>query len=163
AFFRDYSKVLAPGERGTLMVIAADRRQARAVFRYIEGLIDQVSMLTSLVESRSRETINLSNRVTIEVHTANFRAVRGYTVVAAILDEVAFWRTDESANPDFEIVNAIRPAMSTVAGGLIAISSPYARRGMLWQAYKNHFGTDGDPILVWHGDTRSMNPKVSEA
>ncbi len=37
ACFRDYRKILAPGEQGTVMVIAADRRQARGVFGYIAG------------------------------------------------------------------------------------------------------------------------------
>ena len=93
--FRDYRKVLGPGERATVMVIAADRRQARVVFRYITGLMERIPMLVGMVESQTRETINLKNRVTLEVHTANFRAVRGYTVAAAICDEVAFWRSDE--------------------------------------------------------------------
>jgi hypothetical protein len=55
----------------------------------------------------------------IEVHTASFRAVRGYTVVACIADEVAFWRSDESANPDVEILNGLRPGMATVPGALL--------------------------------------------
>ena len=80
ACFRDYSDVLAPGERGTLMVLAADRRQARTVFRYISGLIDGVPMLARMVESRTAEAINLNNGVSIEVHTDSFRAVRGYTL-----------------------------------------------------------------------------------
>ena len=74
-----------------------------------------------------------------EVHTASFRSVRGYTVVAAILDEIAFWRSEDSANPDREIVNALRPAMATVPGALLlAMSSPYARRGVVWDAYQRH-------------------------
>jgi hypothetical protein len=40
ACFRDYRPVLAPGERGTLALIAADRQQARTVFRYVGGLLD---------------------------------------------------------------------------------------------------------------------------
>ncbi len=48
----------------------------------------------------------------------------GYTVVAAILDEVAFWPTEDSANPDTEIVAALKPAMATVpAPLLLGISS----------------------------------------
>ena len=98
ACFRDYRGVLAPGERGTIMVIAADRRQARVVFRYIAGFLSAVPMLARMVESRTKEAIDLTNRVTIEVHTANFRAIRGYTVIAAICDEIAFWRSEDSAN-----------------------------------------------------------------
>ena len=37
-----------------------------------------------------------------------------HTVIAALLDEVAFWRSDDSASPDTEIVAALRPAMSTI-------------------------------------------------
>ena len=163
ACFRDYAPLLAPGERGTVMVIAADRQQARTVFRYIAGLLDGVPMLARLIENRTKETITLTNRVNIEVHTASFRAVRGYTVVAAVLDEVAFWPTEDSATPDSEIVQAIRPAMATVPGALLlGISSPYARRGELWRAYREHFGKDGDPVLVWQGETRSMNPAVPQ-
>jgi hypothetical protein len=164
ACFRDYTQVLAPGEVGTVMVIAADRQQARTVFRYITGLLDGVPMLARLIASRTKETITLTNRVHIEVHTASFRAVRGYTVVAAVLDEVAFWPTEDSANPDAEIVQAIRPAMATVPGALLlGISSPYARRGELWRAYKDHYGHEGDPVLVWQADTKSMNAAVPQA
>jgi phage terminase large subunit-like protein len=119
ACFRDYRAILAPGERGTVMLLAADRRQARTVFRYVEELLDGIPLLRSLVERRTREGIYLRNRVIIEVHTASFRAVRGYTVVACIADEVAFWRSDESANPDVEILNGLRPGMATVPGALL--------------------------------------------
>ena len=118
-------------------------------------------MLTPLVARRTREAIYLTNRVVIEVHTASFRAVRGYTLIGAICDEVAYWRAEDSANPDVEIINALRPGMATVPGALLlCISSPYARRGALWDAYRAHHGQDGDPVLVWQADTRSMNPTV---
>ena len=162
ACFRQYRDVLAPGEIGTLPVIAADRRQARTVMRYITGFLDAVPMLRQMVASRTKETIELTNRVVIEVHTANFRAVRGYSLIGAICDEIAFWQTDDgSANPDTEILNGLRPGMATVPGALLlGISSPYARRGALWEAYRKHYGRDGDPVLVWQGDTRTMNPTV---
>jgi hypothetical protein len=84
-------------------------------------------------------------------------------VVAALLDEVAFWRSEDSANPDVEIVAALRPAMATVPEPLLlGISSPYARRGVLWEAFKTHYGQDR-PVLVWKAPTRAMNPTIAEA
>jgi len=163
ACFRDYSQYLAPGERGTVMIVATDRKQARVIFRYIRALLEQVPMLARLIERMDAETIDLSNRVTIEIHAASFRAVRGYTIVAFIGDEIAFWRSDDSANPDREILDAARPAMATIPGALLlGISSPYARRGSLYEAHRDHYGKDGDPVLVWQADTRTMNPTVPQ-
>jgi len=162
AAFHSYRKYLAPGERGTIMVIAADRKQARTIFRYIGGLLTKVPMLRRMVERETAEAFDLNNDVSIEVAVASFRSVRGYTVVAALLDELAFWRSDESANPDSEIIAAIRPAMATIPNAmLLCASSPYAQRGALHDAFKRHFGKDG-PILVWRAPTRAMNPTVPQ-
>src|SRR5207248_2534479 len=153
--------ILAPRERGTVAIIAADRRQARVVFRYITGLIDACPMIAKLVVNRTAESIELANRIVLEVHTASFRSVRGYTIVAAVLDEIAFWRSDDSANPDKEIVNALRPAMATVPGALlVGISSPYSRHGVMWDAHRFHFGKDGDRASgqAWRADRRRARP-----
>ena len=159
AFFRDHRDKLSPGEVATVMLLAADRKQARSVFRYISGLIDSSPMLRALVVRQDKESIELSNRTAIEVHTASFRATRGYSVSCCIADEVAFWRSDDSANPDFEILNAIRPAMATLDGKLVALSSPYSRRGALWDAYRRYYGTDSS-ILVAQAPSRTMNPAL---
>jgi hypothetical protein len=161
ACFQDYSDVLSPGEQGEVMLLAPDRRQARVEFRYVESLIDGSPLLRSMVKSRTKETIELRNNITISVHTSNFRAIRGYTVVAAILDEVAFFRSDDSANPDVEILNALRPSMATIPTGLLlCISSPYSRRGVLWDAYERYWGEDHPDVLVWQGTSREMNGTI---
>lgn len=163
ACFKDYRQFLAPGERAHVMVIATDRRQARVIMRYVKALLYGVPMLAQLVEREATEVVDLTNRVSIEIHTCNFRVIRGYTVVAALLDEVAFWRSEDSANPDTEILAALRPAMATVPGAmLLCASSPYARKGALYRAHRKHFGKDG-PVLVWQADTRTMNPTIPEA
>jgi len=164
AAFHDYRQYLAPGERGTVLVIATDRKQARTILRYIRALLTRIRMLSRIVEREAAESFDLNNGVTIEVGTASFRSVRGYTIVAALLDELAFWPTDDSAEPDFEIINAIRPGMATIPGAmLLCASSPYARRGALWDAHRRHYGKDGDPVLVWQADTRTMNPTVPQS
>jgi hypothetical protein len=45
---------------------------------------------------------------------------------------------------------------------LLCASSPYARRGALWDAHRKHYAKDNDPVLVWQADTRTMNPTVSQ-
>jgi hypothetical protein len=163
ATFINWLPFLAPGDRGTVMVIATDRRQARTIFRYARALLSQVPLLAAMVERETSDAIDLTNGITIEILTANFRTVRGYTLVAALCDELAFWRSEDSANPDVEIISAIRPAMATVPGSmLLCASSPYARRGALWEAYRRHFGQPS-PVLVWKADTRTMNPTVPQA
>jgi hypothetical protein len=53
--------------------------------------------------------------------------------------------------------------MATIPNAmLLCASSPYARRGALWDAHRRHYGKDGDPVLVWRAPTRTMNPSVSQ-
>ena len=167
ACFPDYRPYLKPGERAIIMVLAADKDQAAVVFDYITAFFDNIPMLVGLVEDRgkSNESITLRNRVTIRVQVASFRRLRGRTVACAILDECAFWYSDdESRNPDGEILTALRPSMLTIPDSLlIAISSPYAKRGILWDAFKRYHARDDSRVLVWKADTVAMNPTVDRA
>lgn len=163
ACFRHYRQHLQPGERATILVIAADRKQARTIMRYVRGLLTNIPVLKSRVERETAEAFDLHGSVTIEVGTASFRSTRGYTFAAVLCDEIAFWRTDDAAEPDYAILDAVRPGMSTIPGAmLICASSPYARRGALWDAYRRHWGQDGGP-LVWRATTREMNPSVPQS
>ena len=77
---------------------------------------------------------------------------------------MAFWPTDEySAEPDREIVAALRPGLSNIPGSmLLCASSPYARKGELWTAYNRHYGKDDSPVLVWQAPTRVMNQRIPQ-
>jgi hypothetical protein len=162
--FHDWRPHLGPGEVGTVMIIAKDRRQARVIKRYIVGLIKEVPMLRRVLLDETAEIVTLKNRISIEIHTASFRSTRGYSTVAVLLDEIAFWPSSEdAAEPDVEVINAIRPGMATIPSSMmLCASSPYARRGALWNAYHRHFGKDG-PVLVWQAATREMNSTVPQS
>ena len=129
ACFKDWRPYLGPGEVATIMIIARDRRQARVIKRFITGLLRSIPMLRQVIEGETQETIALRNSVSIEIHTASFRSTRGYTIVAALLDEIAYWEVDEnSSEPDIEVINAIRPGQATVPGAmLLCASSPHER------------------------------------
>ena len=157
--FRDHRDKLSPGEWATVLLIAADRPQARTLLRYVRGLFEH-PMLKPLVRRETAEGLELSNRCAIEVGTASFRSVRGYTLAAVVCDEIAFWHV-EGASPDAEIIAALRPALATLGGPLLALSSPYAKRGMLWATYQAHHGREGR-ILVAQAPSRTMNPTLPE-
>jgi hypothetical protein len=164
AGFRDYSSVLAAGERGVVMVLAADTRQARIVQDYVRGLLERVPALRRLVRRWRLEAVELANGVTVEIHAASYRGVRGYSLIGVVADEVAFWRSDEgSANYDREVIDALRPGLLTTGGPLLAITTAYARRGEAWRHFDEHFGRAGDPVLVWKAPTVDMNPTVDAA
>jgi hypothetical protein len=128
ACFFDWREFLTDGERGTIMIIAADRRQAATIFKYLREMLD-IPLLRGVIDRETNELLELNNSITIEIQTASFRTVRGRTVVAALCDELSFWRTDEgTANPDTEIIAALKPAMATIPGArLLKASSPYAQ------------------------------------
>jgi hypothetical protein len=166
AVFKSWSDRLVPGERGTVLVIAADRRQARVIFRYITALITETPLIAAMVDGEvTQDRIDLANCISIEISTASFRSVRGYTLIACLCDEIAFWQGDDSANPDTEILAALRPAMTTMAPDalLLCASSPYAQRGALYDTFRKHFGKDDAPILVWKASTQTMNPSVPQS
>jgi hypothetical protein len=152
---------LAQGERGMVLVIAGSMDQAKTVFGYIKGFLDAAPALSREVASSTANEITLKNRIVIGVHSNSFRTVRGRTLVAAILDEVSFWRDETSATPDVEVYRAVMPSL--VNGGmLVGISTPYRKLGLLHQKHRDHFGQDGD-VLVVQGASRSFNPSLSEA
>jgi hypothetical protein len=161
ACFKDWRRYLSPGERAIVLLVAADREQAKILHRYCQGILSP-PLLESHVLNVTASEIELRGGVTIEVVTRSYRTVRGRSVCVAVLDELAFWRDDDSANPDSEVLNAVRASMATFGGDamVIAGSSPYARRGVLWDAFKRYYGKDDARNLVWRAPTRVMNPTV---
>lgn len=160
AAFQDFRPSLRPGERAVIPILAVDRAQARVAHGYVRSTFRSIPMLAALVERENRESLDLSNGATIEVFTNNFVRVRGRTIAAAIFDECAFWKNETSVTPDVETYNALMPGMATVEGALlIGISSPYRRAGLLYQKYANHFGKDGD-VLVIRAPSRQLNPTL---
>ncbi|MDP3181268.1 MAG: hypothetical protein Q8M54_00440 [Desulfobaccales bacterium] len=164
ACFRDYTPYLATGERAVVAVIAADRSQAAIIFNYISGFLNSNRMLRKLVEAERAESIDLKGRVSIEVKTCSYRSIRGPSYAAVIADEIGFWRSEvDSANPAVEVLRAVRPGLATIENSLLlCISSPWARTGPLYEAFNRHHGRDDSDVLIWHADTPTMNPTISQ-
>jgi hypothetical protein len=140
---------LRPGELAVVQCLAVDRDQARIVLSYIKAFFDAIPDLGAMIVRETRFGLELNNGVSIEVTTNNFRQARGRTVLLGILDEVSYYRSEDSATPDFEVYRAITPSLATLPDSmLIAISSPYRKAGLLYEKWKAHFGKDTDDVLV---------------
>ncbi len=161
---RTYAR-LAPGEVGVFMVIASDRKQARVIKKYVSGLLHAHPSLEVLLDRETADAIWLTNGLCIEIHTCSFRSLRGYTCVGAACDEIAFWDDEDSANPDHEVLVALRAAMASVPEAmLIGLTSVYARRGEVWRMSEKHFGrNESADVLVVNGATSAMNPTIGQA
>jgi hypothetical protein len=157
----DHRPHTVPGETPVVAIIARDRDQAKVIKNYISGFLRAVPLFEGMIEDEIADAIRLSNGVTVEIHTASIGSPRGRTFIAVLCDETAFWATGDSANPDIEVINAVRPGLSTIPYSLLLIaSSPYAKRGILYQNFAKYFGVDNAPVLVWQGATQEMNSNL---
>jgi hypothetical protein len=154
---------LAHGERGMVLVLAMSLEQAKVVFNYALAFLRSSPVLQNEIAETTRNEIRLKNGIVIAIHTNSFRTVRGRTLLAAIFDEVSFWRDDTSATPDSEVYSAVLPSLATCNGLLVGISSPYRRVGLLHAKHKQHFGVDGDDVLVVQGSSKKFNPLLTDA
>jgi hypothetical protein len=163
AAFFDWTPYLTGGERGTIMIVAADMKQGRAIFGYLKAMLS-IPLLDGLIESNTKTSLELRNGITVEILAADFKTVRSYSMVAFLADELAYWPTDQGlANPDSEIIGAARPAMASIPKAMmLKASSPYAKRGELWEDHKRYFGKDDADILVWQATTKEMNPTIPD-
>lgn len=155
---------LAKGENGLVAICSPTKKQSRIVKNYIRAIFD-APLLQGMIVGESREGFTLSNGVMIELLAGDFRTVRGFTLLAVIVDEAAFFGVDEESKikSDTELIAALRPALATTGGRLIAITTPYARRGWTFQTYERNFGNPTGKILVWNCASRIMNPTLSQS
>ena len=155
--FRDHG--LPPGEEATIMLLAPQLKQAQIAFRFIRKYLLRSKILSKRIVKQSKNEITLDNGITIGCYPCSYVAVRGVTIVAVICDEMAFWRHEETfANPEQEILDALRPGMATILRPkLIKTSTPFKKEGVLWSEFQRRAGLN---YPVWQAPTPEMNPTV---
>jgi hypothetical protein len=160
----DYRPRLRPGERASILCLAVDRGQARIVHRYVAGYFRENPLLRPLVDRETDDGLELSNGVEIVIATNSYRSVRGRTIACAIFDEVCFWRSEDSANPDVETYNAVVPGMVTLPDAiLVIITTAYRRSGLAYDKFAAGFGQPDDEVLVVYGPSTAFNPSLPQS
>jgi hypothetical protein len=160
AICSNFDRYLRRGERATILCLAVNRDQAGIVFGYIRANFE-IPHLARFVEKVGDDSIELSNGVDILVATNSFRGLRGRTIGCAILDECAYWFSDEYANPDKEVYASLLPGLTTLrqAGAMIvAISTVYRRGGLLFEKWLRHHERDDPQVLAIRQPSAVYNP-----
>jgi phage terminase large subunit-like protein len=117
--------------------------------------------LKQYVARERSEEVELTTGISIVCYACSYSTVRGPSVVCAICDEMAFWHHKETAaNPEEEVLAALRPAMVTFSTSkLIKISTPYRKEGVLWREFQERAELEQ---LVWQIPSAEMNPTIQE-
>jgi hypothetical protein len=155
--FRDHH--LTRGDRAYVMLIAPVKNQAKTAMRFIRAYLNSSPLLKQYVARERSEEVELTNGIIIACYPCSYSTVRGPSVVCAICDEMAFWHHKETAaNPEEEVLAALRPAMATFpTSKLIKISTPFRKEGVLWREFQQRAELDH---LVWQLSSPEMNPTL---
>ena len=163
AAFFDKQDRLRPGERAVVLCLSVDVKLARVLLGCIKAFFADIPMLKAMVVNETQWGLTLNNGIDIEVMAASMSGVRGQAIELVVLDEVAFFSSDSSANPDLEIYRALLPGCATLDGMIVGISSPYRQVGLLYSKFKEHYGKESEDVLFIKAATRKLNPTIDQS
>ena len=152
---------LAKGERAIIPLVAQDQRATKIAFGYIRDYLTRSPMLTSQVVDVLSTEVTLANGLSISCFPSTLRSLRGWSMPAGVLDELAFFRLEGAADSDAEIQASIRRGMLAFASTrLVKISTPYMKGGVLYDDFVRAYGQDDPDLLVWRAPSTVMNPAL---
>jgi hypothetical protein len=163
AVFGGHERELGKGERAVFPLVAQDTRGAQVAFGYVsDGFTRSPLLRRLLAEPPLTSELRLTNGSRIACYPCTLRSLRGFSIPAACLDEVGFWRLEGSADADVEIQASLRRGMlGFTHPRVVKISTPYMRSGLLHDDYKRAFGQDDPDLLVWKSTSAQMNPTLT--
>ncbi len=162
AVLSEREKVLSVGEIPMVAIISPTRFQSRIIHSYLKGIFESTPMLSNEVVEERRESFVLKNGVEVAIITGDPRSVRGFSVIAAIIDEIAMFGLSEESKvrSDQELVRAIRPTLGTTGGRLLCVGTPFKAAGYAYGTWKRAFGHDECDVLCWNAPSMLMNPTL---
>jgi hypothetical protein len=153
---------LAPGEQATALIVGPDMRLARQVLRYALGAAEGCRPIKMLIESQGADGFLLrrpdKSLVAVEClpATRGGSALRGRSLVSAVLDECAFFRSDDHVINDGDVFRAVAPRV--MSGGMVVLAStPWVGAGLLFSEFDRNHGHAVSAIAA-HAPTTLLRP-----
>ncbi len=152
------------GEPGTVaMGVAQDHRGSmRVLLRYARAPFETLDMFKAEVARDTADLLELRRGTALAAYPCKPPALRGVRASIVVLDEPAHFTSSDGRPTDLEMWRVARGRVAMTGGKIVAISSPYAQSGLLYELHKRHFGNDDSATLVWQAASKQMNPLLSE-
>jgi hypothetical protein len=112
---------------GLILMLAPAQRQSIELFRKLKGLYTSLDGLPGSV-NESAMALELENGSRIVALPGSEASIRGYSAPKLII-------VDEAARTDDSLFTAIRPMLATSQGQLIALSTPFGKRGWYYEQW----------------------------
>jgi hypothetical protein len=142
---------VAISEPGSLtLVVAPAMRQAQELFGKVKSLLSALGPRTPALRRESALALTLVSGSRIVVIPGEERTVRGFSSVRLLC-------VDEAARVPDALYQSLRPMLAVSQGSLVALSTPFGRRGWFFQEWET--GTDWERVKV----TASECPRIDPA
>lgn len=155
--------MLAPGEVGFALLVAADSRLTGQALQYIVGVIERTPALRRICSAQSNDGVTLRrpDGTTVKIVCVPAReaglSLRGRTLIAVVFDECAFFYSNtggDYAVTDTDLYNAVTPRV-VPTGQVLLISTPWGEWGLLYEFYRSDFNRCQTAIVA-HAATTTM-------
>jgi hypothetical protein len=116
------------------MVVAASptEEQSKELFRRLTGFYDAVPGVPPAV-TRNTTELELSTGARCCAVPGSERTIRSKSAVTLLI-------IDEASRIDDSLISAVTPMLATTDGDLIALTTPFGRRGWFYEQWKNGEG-----------------------
>lgn len=147
---------LQPGQEGKVWIVAPELDLATEGLNYIRGRLESDPRLRALMLNPPKPGVRVERivirrddgkLVAFEIKAAKRMGVteRGRVIIAAMLDEAAFFLDESFKVNDVEIFNALQPRVMP-GGQLLLPTTPWAESGLAYDLLKsNHPSLGGKP------------------
>jgi hypothetical protein len=145
--------MLARHQSAFVPIVAPSMKQGRECFDMLRGWLHEHPRLAALIREEKAESILIERvdgkRVLYEqiAASAGGGAVRGKNILAAFLEEAAFFRDGDYKVNDEEIYNAIGPRL-LVGGQVLIKGSPWVRSGLVYTLFRDNWGKPSGATVV---------------
>jgi hypothetical protein len=144
---------LAPGETAYAVIVAPDLRLARQTLRFVLGAAKSNREIARCLSNETADsfTIKRPDGGTVVVEclpaTRGGSALRGRSLVCALLDEACFFRDEAAVVNDVEIMRALAPSILP-GGQLLLLSSPWLEQGLVFDLFKMNHGAPATALVA---------------